>query len=113
MSFGLKTALAVGFIALTATTGAEARGGPSFSCYGNLTRADRLVCDDPELSRMAREVARLYRGAGGAQQSRSDVRTYVRGALVSRNRCRSTDCIHDVLQDEIAFLREHQDGSGY
>ena len=115
MSMGLKAALAVAFVALVVSSGADARGGdgPSFSCRGNLNRAERLICDDPELARLDRQVARLYHGAGGPDASISEVRTYVRGALVSRNRCRSFDCIRDVMQDEIEFLQGHQDDGGY
>lgn len=115
MSVGLKAALAVAFVALIVSSGADARGGdgPSFSCRGNLNRVERLICGDPELSRLDRQVARLYHGAGGSDDSTTEVRTYVRGALVSRNRCRWANCIRDVLQDEIDFLREHQDSGGY
>ena len=113
MSVGLKAALAVAFVALVVSSGADARGdGPSFSCRGNLNPAERLICDDSELSRLDRQVARLYHGAGGSDSSTTEVRTYVRGALVSRNRCRSSDCIRDVMQDEIEFLQGHQDNSG-
>lgn len=115
MSVGLKAALAVAFAALVVSSGADARGGdgPSFNCRGNLSRVERMICDDSELSRLDRKVARLYHGAGGSEDSISAVRTYVRGALVSRNRCRSSDCIRDVLQDEIEFLQDHQDDGGY
>ena len=99
-------------LAALATVPASA-AGPSFSCRGNLSRVERLICGDPDLSRLDRQVARLYRGAGGSDSSTSEVRTYVRGALVSRNRCRSESCITDVLQDEIDFLNEHQDDGGY
>ena len=115
MSLSRNAALTLCFATAVFTTGALARdSGPSFSCRGNLNRAERLICDDSELSRLDRQVARLYHGAGGSNDSTTEVRTYVRGALVSRNRCRSSDCIRDVMQDEIDFLREHQDsGGGY
>ncbi len=114
MSLSRKAALTICFATAVFTTGAMARdSGPSFSCRGDLNHAERLICDDSELSRLDRQVSRLYHGAGGPDASISEVRTYVRGALVSRNRCRSSDCIRDVMQDEIEFLQGHQDSGGY
>jgi uncharacterized protein len=101
-------------LALTALASLPANAaGPSFSCRGNLNRAERIICGSAELSRLDRQVSRLYRSAGGPDQATSDVVTYVRGALVSRNRCRSDDCIRDVMQDEIEFLQGHQEDGGY
>jgi uncharacterized protein len=115
MSLGWKAALAAAAVVLVSAGNAQGRGdyGPSFSCHGNLARVERMICNDSELSRLDRQVARLYRGAGGAEASTTNVRTYARGALASRSRCLSADCIRDVLQDEIGFLQEHQDGGGY
>ena len=69
---------------------ASARGdGPSFSCRGHLTLDERIICYDPELSRLDQRVADLYRGAGGANYSSSEVHAFIKDRLVQRADCES------------------------
>ena len=106
-----KAALALPFAALLFSSGADARG-PSFSCRANLNLPERIICYDPELSRLDRRLNELYRGAGGSQDASPEVRAYIKDALLRRNHCATSRCIRRILVDEIDYLERHQDDDG-
>lgn len=95
---------------------------PSFNCAITGLSAERLICGSSELAALDLELAETYRGALGrakmydrkygppssqvayinlVQEQNSWLRN-------SRNRCQSADCIFDVYQNRLDYLRRYQ-----
>jgi uncharacterized protein len=55
------TRLAIIAIASVTFADANASDGPSFKCSGKLSQAERLICEDAELSRLDRELFEYYK----------------------------------------------------
>ena len=97
-------------LALAAAPAAWA-AGPSFSCAKPAGQAERLVCEDAELTQLDREVARLYGLASTGPEARRhpELKAMQRGWLKGRDDCWKRDdprrCVRDEYALRIAELR--------
>jgi uncharacterized protein len=73
----------------------DAEIGPSFSCKGNRTRVERMICDDPGLASQDRNMADAYRDAKSrtSQDKRASLESVRNKYLGQRNRCVDAACI--------------------
>ena len=98
---------------------------PSFNCAITGLPAERLICGSSELATLDLELAETYSGALGRAKMYDrkygppssqvayitlvqDQNSWLRN---SRNRCQSADCIHEVYQNRLDYLRRHQPSS--
>ena len=95
----------------TTPVAAPAVAGPSFNCAKASGQAQQLVCRDPELARLDREIARLYGLASSGPQARRhpELKAMQRGWIKGRDDCwKSEDarrCVRDAYALRIAELR--------
>jgi uncharacterized protein YecT (DUF1311 family) len=103
------TAFAVVVTAALAGSAAHAETGPSFNCMYAKTPDEVVICQDPELSRLDREMARLYFGT--MNDFRGGFRDFIRRSqaswLNSRHRCGyDADCVNDAYAHRLAALAD-------
>jgi uncharacterized protein len=85
---------------------AAAPAGPGFSCTGNLSVVEGLICASVELSELDRAMAQAYsasvEGVVGPQRSRAvDAQ---RRWLALRNSCRNETCLASAYKSRMAML---------
>lgn len=102
--------MAAGALALTVSMTAAAAAAPSptapsFSCAKPAGQAEQLICKDPELAQLDREVARLYRLANTGKDSRRhpELKAMQRGWIKGRDDCWKRDDVRRCVRDEYAF----------
>jgi hypothetical protein len=95
---------------------------PSFNCAITGLPAERLICGSSELAALDLELAETYSGALGRAKTYDrkygppssqvayitlvqDQNSWLRN---SRNRCQSADCIFEVYQNRLDYLRRYQ-----
>lgn len=87
--------------------------GPSFDCQAAESDAEALVCEDPDLAAIDRELARLYALAEAAESGDglAILRATQRGWIRGRDDCWKAagtlaDCVRDTYALRIAELRQ-------
>ena len=100
--------LALTTVALALSGPAAAAAGPSFSCDGQLKPAERIVCDDADMSRIDRNIDRSYRvllqASGWAERARH--RRSQRAFITDRDACgRDFQCIRLAYRGQGQELR--------
>ena len=80
---------------------------PSFDCAEAELVAERIICQDEELSRLDEQMAADYRSALVRTADASLVRADQRRWLTERNRCASRDCLTSMYRRRIADLRRY------
>lgn len=81
---------------------------PSFNCGGKLTRVERMICTDPVLAQLDRQMANYYYRALEAPQSdRTAIRRGQRNWLKAISACENTACVERTQRARIDFLRNN------
>lgn len=87
---------------------------PSFSCQNASTKVEKMICGNPELSRLDAAMAANYQrmlasDLGGAEDSlRSSQREWVR----TRNTCQEEKCLKDAYSDRLDAICEYPVAAG-
>ena len=88
-------------VALPAATPAPSSGGASFDCSKARTNVEMLICDDPDLSALDREMAALYAAARRTTPGAADIQlTWIK----VRNKCANASCLYDAYDERISQL---------
>lgn len=78
----------------------------SFDCTKASRPVEKLICSDPELSRLDDDMVAAFRNAIGAAVDSSAVRAEQRGWIVdTRNKCDNAACLKQAYQSRIALLK--------
>jgi uncharacterized protein len=88
-------------------TGPAVAAGPSFSCSGNLSETETVICSDDQLAQIDRELDNVY-ARRLDKASRDDVealRAEQKAWLARRNRCHfDQSCIRRAYADRLNEL---------
>ena len=94
--------------ALGAGISARAQAGPSFDCTRISAAVEKLICSDPGLSTMDRQLATVYasaeKKAGAAESLKTEQETWI----ARRNGCKGANlrgCIERAYNNRIAELQ--------
>ena len=99
-SFSLVFIVAGGFLF------SELANAASFDCNKASRPVERMICSDPELSKLDEAMVVAFRNAIGAAADSSTVRAEQRGWIVdSRNKCDTAACLKQAYQSRIALLK--------
>jgi uncharacterized protein len=75
----------------------------TFACQGRLKPTERMICTDPELSRLDDQLNALYNGLGTPSQTRKGAQI---NWMIRRNLCRDNiACIGEFYKNRIAELK--------
>lgn len=96
----LRRAAALALLACTATTAQAA----SFDCTKAVTRIEKLICADAELSQLDSALGRLYADARRGAADPAALKRAQRDWLGQRDRCRDSACVADAYRARIAAL---------
>lgn len=86
----------------TTTSAPSAAGNsPSFDCGKATTTVEKLICTNPELSKLDVSLAETYKEAVSKDRSiRDDQRSW----NVEKNKCSDVDCLKTTYEDRISEL---------
>ena len=93
--FGMVTLL------LAANTSCAA----SFDCSKAGTKVEKMICADPELSKLDGELGKAYSAALKKNSDPSTLKQQQRDWLKERDKCDSADCLRTVYQQRIAKIQ--------
>ena len=81
--------------------GGSTSTSPSFDCRKATTTVEKLICTNPELSKLDVSLAETYKEAvSKAPSIRDDQRSW----NVEKNKCTNTDCLKTAYEDRISQL---------
>lgn len=81
--------------------GGSTSTSPSFDCRKATTTVEKLICTNPELSKLDVGLAEMYKEAvSKAPSIRDDQRSW----NVEKNKCTDTDCLKATYEDRISEL---------
>ena len=78
--------------------------GPSFACARTGTDVERMICSDPGLAALDRQMVSLYNQVRSNRQQREQVLTDQRLFLAAVSQCEDRLCIRQMYQDRISEL---------
>lgn len=78
---------------------------PSFDCARATTDAERMICASPELARLDRRMARIYRYGQREQLLSGQIVAEQRIWLQLREICPNEECLRAAYEERIATLR--------
>lgn len=107
----LTAALAIPAVVTTLVCTAGETASPSFDCSRAQGKAQLLVCSDPQLAELDREIARLYSLASKSPQlnakQRARLRAYQIGWIRGRDDCWKADGLRACVLDNYT-MRIHE-----
>lgn len=68
--------------------------GASFDCDKTLTKVEKIICSNPELSALDEELDKVYREALQKAPDQSALKLQQLGWLKERNSCKDTSCLN-------------------
>ena len=74
---------------------------PSFDCRKATTKVEKLICANPELSKLDVDLAELYKEAVSKERS---VRDDQRAWNIEKNKCVDADCLKTAYEDRLSDL---------
>ncbi len=86
------------------TLGANFACAASFDCDKAGTKVEKMICADPELSKLDEELGKAYNKALEANSDQASIKQKQRDWLKERNKCANSECIRTRYQDRIANL---------
>ena len=115
----MRTLLRVAMAAALLTSPAAAQTGPSFDCAKASHEVERVICSDPDLSVLDRELAAVYGAARSGpdmnQARQAELTARQRRWIDSRNGCGQaselTACITASYGQRILELKTHYAGA--
>lgn len=79
----------------------------SFDCsIDTLTKVERVICSDQELSQLDDQIAVAYHAAMANAGNKTMLRNRQRGWLRQRNQCKDIPCLKDIYMRRLAELSE-------
>ena len=81
--------------------GGSTSTSPSFDCRKATTTVEKLICTNPELSKLDVGLAEMYKEAVSKDRS---IRDDQRAWNVEKNKCTDTDCLKTTYEDRISQL---------
>ncbi len=94
--------------ALGAGISARAQSGPSFDCARISAAVEKLICGDPGLSTMDRQLASVYASAGKKAGATESLKTEQEAWVARRNGCKGSNlrgCVERAYNNRIAELQ--------
>jgi uncharacterized protein len=88
--------------------GARAQAGPSFDCAGVSNAVEKLICSDPGLSTMDRQLASVYAEAEKKAGAETALKTEQDTWMARRNGCKGSGlrgCVERAYNNRIAELQ--------
>jgi len=92
----------VGLLSCLAT--AQPAQAASFDCAKATTKIEKLICADPELSKLDDELNVAYNIAMQAEPYAENVQQTQKQWLRDRNQCRAADCVKKQYEMRLAAL---------
>jgi uncharacterized protein len=87
----------------------------SFDCQKARSITEKMVCSDPELSKLDEQLAQAYRDALQALPAPRDKEALIREqknwVIYVHNICEDTACLHESYQTRIKLLERHESPS--
>lgn len=77
----------------------------SFDCAKATTKVEKLICADPELSKLDEEMADLYKKTLATSPIPDDYQPHQNWWLQKRNRCEDAACIQKLYSWRTTYLR--------
>ena len=81
--------------------GGSTSTSPSFDCRKATTTVEKLICTNPELSKLDVGLAEMYKEAVSKDRS---IRDDQRAWNVEKNKCTNVDCLKSAYEDRISEL---------
>ncbi len=85
----------------TNTSAASASSSPSFDCRKATTAVEKLICSNPDLSKLDVSLAETYKEAVSKDRS---IRDDQRAWNAEKNKCADIDCVKSAYEDRISEL---------
>jgi uncharacterized protein YecT (DUF1311 family) len=85
----------------TTSAAASASTSPSFDCRKATTAVEKLICSNPDLSKLDVSLAETYKEAVSKDRS---IRDDQRNWHIERNNCADVDCLKTAYEDRISEL---------
>jgi uncharacterized protein len=80
----------------------------SFDCLKATTKTEKLICSDPELSKLDELLFRTYKTAMAVSTSKNTVKLWQQTWLFSvRGSCNNADCLKKVYSSQIDEMKEY------
>lgn len=85
----------------TTSAATSASTSPSFDCQKATTVVEKLICSDPDLSKLDVSLAETYKEATSKDRS---IRDDQRAWNAEKNKCADADCLKSAYEDRISEL---------
>ena len=85
----------------TTSAATPASTSPSFDCRNATTAVEKLICNNPDLSKLDVSLAETYKEALSKDRS---IRDDQRAWNVEKNKCADVDCLKSAYEDRISEL---------
>lgn len=85
----------------TTSAAASASSSPSFDCRKATTAVEKLICSNPDLSKLDVSLAETYKEAVSKDRS---IRDDQRAWNAEKNKCADIDCLKSAYEDRISEL---------
>ena len=96
----------VGFVFAVLTVASLPAGAASFDCAKATSVVEKLICGDPQASRLDEELAGVYRKALATAPDPAALRREQREWLKVREACATAECLHAAYGDRIAAMKK-------
>jgi hypothetical protein len=70
-----------------------AAGAASFDCSKARSYSEKLICSDPELSKLDEDLGTVYRAAKGRTGNSKEFRAFAKENWLKREACRTPECV--------------------
>ncbi len=92
------------FLAVLCLFAAHTTYAASFNCTNHLTRVERVICDDPEISFMDEALSLIYVKLAADQ---SEIKRNQVQWIRERDRCTNASCVGDAYRRQLATLAKY------
>ena len=104
----ISLVLLLGFVVAIGAVSAQTQAGPSFDCAQVSGAVEKLICADPGLSTMDRQLASVYASAEQKTAAPESLKTEQEAWTARRNGCKGSNlrgCVERAYNNRIAELQ--------